>query len=102
MKENSRCLDAKVESCNLRTVISFRVTPRSLDAGHVLPQKGHGFAMLDSVELQLPIATFYRELSHCGECAQNLQTRGFKIVDDITLVPKNRVFCINATMGRFS
>ena len=55
MKENSRCLDAKVESCNLRTVISFRVTPRSLDAGHVLPQKGHDFAMLDSVVLQLPL-----------------------------------------------
>ena len=32
----------------------------------------------------------YREPSHCGVCAQNLQTRGLKNGDDIPLVP---IFC---------
>ena len=32
----------------------------------------------------------YRKPSHRGVCAQNLQTRGLKNSDDVTLVP---IFC---------
>ena len=32
----------------------------------------------------------YRQPSHCGVCAQNLQTRGLKNDDDVTLV---LIFC---------
>ena len=36
------------------------------------------------------LSFYYREPSHRGVCAQNLQTRGLKNGDEVTLVP---IFC---------
>ena len=53
------------------------------------PEAPYSIQIWGCTRIRHVIFTFgeYREPSHRGVCAQNLQTRGLKNGDDVTLVP---------------